>query len=194
MNKEILEKAIKHDPALNGFSPDDLPESAKVRIKKTMASLERHFTDPELRAIEEWVGDSPKPIKSHEYDRENSLDLFGDGSLYVNSSADSEVWCFASDFLTDRLDEDKLTAGERDFFGITIDAEDASDFVITVRGSYYGPIHPEILLSNENYEIEVFANEESAKKRIEELEDTGPILHLGHNQYAADQYILTPRR
>lgn len=190
--QEIITKIINSnsDYALQGFNAD-LPDAALVRLFRTRHSLKISSEEEEFL-----FGHitRPSPQKVHEYDAENALELYEDGSLYVLSSLESEVWCSVGDFISDRLDEDELTVGEREFFGITVDPEDASDFVITVRGSYYGPLHPELLLRNENYEIEVFESESGAKARISELEDTGPILHLGHNQYAADEYIIIPRR
>ncbi len=185
--KEIIRKIINSnsDYALAGFD-EDLPEAGIVRLFRARHSLEISSDEEEFlfKNITR-----PAPKKVHEYDAENALELYEDGSLYVLSSLDSEVWCASGDFISDRLDEDYLTAGERDFFGITIDPEAASDFVITVRGSYYGRLHPESLLRNENDEIEVFESAIQAAARIAEIEAaSGPILYLGH------KYIITPRR
>lgn len=189
----IISKILESnsDYALRGCD-SDLPDAGLVRLFRTRHSLKISSEEEEFL-----FGNitRPEPKKVHEYDAENALELFEDGSLYVLSSADSEIWWDAGDYLLNRLDEDELTAGERDFFGITVDPEDAADFVITVRGSYYGPLHPEILLRNEIYEIEVFGSEAEAGARIAEIEAaSGAILYLGHNQYASDEYIITPRR
>lgn len=188
--QEIISKIIASDYALQGYD-SELPEAGIRRLFRTRYALKISAEE------EEYLFENltePNPIKVHEYDASNAIELYNDGSLYMLSSADSEVWASGTDFLNERLDEDELTAGERELFGITIDPEDASDFVVTIRGSYYGPIHPEYLLRRENNAIEVFETVSDAQTRIDELEDTGPILRLGYNQYASDEYIITPRR
>lgn len=102
---QILATVIKSDPALTGFTPDDLPIAAKARVQNTLVSLERGLSDEDIDALEAWTGGN-EIFNSAEFSfgfGECRYYVFEDGSFYFASSGDSEVWAFASDFATDRI-------------------------------------------------------------------------------------------
>jgi hypothetical protein len=107
MNTEIqriLATVIKSDPALRGFTADDLPQAAKARIQNTLCSLERHLSSDDLRTLESWTGGNAVFDSAEAQFREGECCyyVFADESIYFRSSGDSEVWAFARDF-ADRL-------------------------------------------------------------------------------------------
>lgn len=60
----------------------------------------------------------PIPEKVFSFDRENAIEIFEDGSLYVKSSGDSEVWAFASDYFFEIVNPlSSPEPGLREFFG-----------------------------------------------------------------------------
>lgn len=63
------------------------------------------------------IVENPAAVAVFEFDHENALEKFADGSLYVKSSGDSEVWAFAGDYFTDVVNQlDSPEAGLRAFF------------------------------------------------------------------------------
>lgn len=107
MNTEIRARLIQNDPALNGFSPADLPEAAKARTWACLyaGSLDRHHSNEELEEIGKWCGDRKSLDASVASFRsgECCYYVFADGSLYFASNADSEVWADASDFAVEKI-------------------------------------------------------------------------------------------
>jgi hypothetical protein len=102
---ELLTRLIEADTALAGFAADNLPMAAKLRALNTMTSNERHFSSEELDEIETWAnssGGSDAAIASFR-DGECCYYVCADASLYFSSSAESEVWAFASDFAVERI-------------------------------------------------------------------------------------------
>ena len=104
---EILASVIKHDSALNGYTPSDLPEAAKARIQNTLVSLEKELSSEELDLVEKWTGGVEifNKAEAEFRDGEYCYSIFSDGSLYFRSSGDSEVWTLASDFAVEKKGE-----------------------------------------------------------------------------------------
>ena len=131
----------------------------------------------------------PSPIKTFDFDRENALEIFEDDSLYEKSSADSAVWAWAGDFYTNRLEE-PITAGLREFFNVP-EPDDASEFRITVRRSWYGPLTTESFATQDyGSEVAVFDSREAAQQWIDDRE-SGEY-RLSHNEASRPEYIITP--
>ena len=98
--KQILNRIIESDPALRGFGAEKLPAAARARVQNTLVSLEKILTHEELLEVEKWTGGNAifdQAVTSLS-EGECTYYVFSDGSLYFRSSADSEVWAFASDF------------------------------------------------------------------------------------------------
>lgn len=110
MNTELLARLIEADAALTGFSPDSLPEAAKLRTLNTLVSLERKFSEEEVTQLENWAkssggfeGAEAAFSPSDRTPDSSTYYVCADGSLYYACSGDSEVWCFASDFADERI-------------------------------------------------------------------------------------------
>jgi hypothetical protein len=104
MNAELLTRLIKSDSALAGFSPDDLPQAAKLRAINTATSLERDFNHKQLVEIAAWSQSSGGFDATASFSSgESSYYVCDDGSLYFASSGDSEVWADAADFAVERI-------------------------------------------------------------------------------------------
>ena len=133
----------------------------------------------------------PAPIRTFDYDNENALELFEDGSLYEKSSAESTVWVDAGDFYRNCLEE-PVTAGLREFFGVEAPEDaDASEYRITVRRSWYGPLTTETFADQDDRsEVAVFASREDAKQWIDDRENCE--YRLAHNEASRPEYIITP--
>ncbi len=135
------------------------------------------------------VTSAPQPVKSFDFDRENGLEIFEDGSLHAKSSGDSTVWAEARDFYLNRLEE-PMTSGLRKFFDAE-DPEDASEFRVTVRRSWYGVITTENFADqDERSEVAKFPSREAAQQWINERE-AGEYC-LAHNEACRPEYIITP--
>ena len=131
----------------------------------------------------------PSPIKSFDFDQENALEIFEDGSLYEKSSADSMVWSEAGDFYLNRLAE-PVTAGLREFFNVEA-PEDAAEFRITVRRSWYGSLTTETFADQDDRsEVAVFTSREAAQQWINDRE--AGEYWLSHNEASRPEYIITP--
>jgi hypothetical protein len=138
--------------------------------------------------LAEVVG-KPSPVKSFEFDQENGLEIFADGSLYEKSNADSTVWFEAGDFYRHRLEE-PVTAGLREFFNVSA-PEDADEFRITVRRSWYGSLITENFADlDDRSEVAKFPSRESAQQWIDERE--AGEYRLSHNEASRPEYIITP--
>lgn len=101
----LLDRLIKSDTALRGFSADDLPLAAKLRAINTTTSREQDFTHEELSAIAAWAEASGgfESVLARFPEGECCYYVCADGSLYFASSADSEVWADANDFAVERI-------------------------------------------------------------------------------------------
>lgn len=103
--QEILALVVKQDAALRGFDDLDLPEAAKARVQNTLVSFERYLSHEELEILEGWtVGKSifSSAVASLS-EGECCYYVFADGSLYLQSNGDSEVWSEATDFADERI-------------------------------------------------------------------------------------------
>jgi hypothetical protein len=104
MNAELLTRLIKSDSALAGFSPNDLPQAAKLRAINTASSRDRDFTHEELVEIEVWSQSSGGFDATASFSSgESPYYVCDDGSLYFASNGDSEVWADAADFALERI-------------------------------------------------------------------------------------------
>ena len=131
----------------------------------------------------------PSPIKSFDFDQENALEIFEDGSLYDKSSLDSTVWSEAGDFYLNRLEE-PVTAGLREFFDVEA-PEDADKFRITVRRSWNGSLTTETFADQyDRSEVAVFTSREAAQQWINDRE--ADEYRLSHNEASRPEYIITP--
>lgn len=131
---------------------------------------------------------APSAVRSFDFDQENSLEIFPDGSLYERSNADSSVWGDASDFRNERLRDEILTAGLREFFGES-EPEEPSAFRITERRFFYGPDVRESWVE-EHGKILEFDSKEAAQAWIDERE--GETYYLSHNESGRPAFIITP--
>lgn len=90
---KLLSELIAHDPTLRGYTLEELPEAAKLRVANTMAELERHFHQEELLQLEEWYGgeavwDTPVAVFDHPGSRHY---VMPDGSSYWAASKKDRV-------------------------------------------------------------------------------------------------------
>ena len=132
---------------------------------------------------------NPSPVKRFAFDQENALEIFEDGSLYEKSSADSTVWAEAGDLYLNRLEE-PVTAGLREFFNVEA-PEDADEFRITVRRSWYGSLTTETFADHDDRsEVAVFTSRETAQQWITDREASE--YRLSHNEASRPEYIITP--
>jgi len=134
---------------------------------------------------------NPTPERTFDFDQENGLEVFPDGSLYERSNGDSTVWATTSDFRQDRLRDEALTAGLRDFFGEQ-EPEEAGKFRITERRFFYGPLKQESWAESSpgSGEPIEFAIRKEAQAWITETESG--THHLANNESGRPEYIITP--
>ena len=161
-------------------SIDDLCDAEKRRIHAC--------SNDDASALCE-VFEQPTPEKVFEFDAENQLELFSDGSLYEKSSADSQVFADGSCYM-ERLDMDEQPIGLQQFFGFEV--EEASHFHITRRTHFYGPLKKEELVMDECWKVQDFDSKADAQKWISETE-SGEY-RLEHNEASRPDFIITPAR
>lgn len=170
--------AFKQSDRPNIFA-DSINDLCEAEVRRIHACS--NGTDSAAAILSE-VLSNPSPVKSFDFDQENALEIFEDGSLYEKSSADSTVWAEAGDFYQNRLEE-PVTAGLREFFNVEA-PEDADEFRITVRRSWYGS------LTTETFADQVFTSRESAQQWITDRESSE--YRLSHNEASRPEYIITP--
>lgn len=129
--------------------------------------------------------EAPTPVKSYDFDQENGLELFSDDSLYMRSSADSEVWMSAWDFQAERYSDEVLLPGLRAFFGED-DPEEPTEFRVAEVRHYYGPLDKEDWVCDDHSEPLTFATREEAQAWITERESG--TYYLGHNEHSRPTY------
>lgn len=173
----------KHDrPNIFANSPEEMCEAEKRRCFACSNARE----DAQLLTE---AFPCPTASRTFDFDSENSLEIFPDGSLYEKSSADSTVWADSSDFRNERLRDEILTAGLREFFGED-EPDDPCAFRITVRRFFYGPLQTEAF-AEEDGELIEFDSREKAEAWISEKKSG--TYYLSHNESGSPQYIITPR-
>lgn len=134
----------------------------------------------------------PEPVAVFEFDTENQLERFKDGSLYEKSSADSTVWADFRDFRSDRIGYDEpLTSGMRKFFDES-GPEEPTKYRITQRSKFYGPLTTESWAREDapgQRPLE-FESREAAEAWINECESDR--YDLSHNESGRPDHIITP--
>lgn len=128
---------------------------------------------------------NPFPVRVFRFDQDSGLELFQDRSLYFRCGKASETWRVAKDYLN-RLEPEYVTAGVREFFGITVTDEEVISFAITVVDRE-GLEH---LLRDENGNIESFLSREDAEEWLADFR-AGRI-KLRHESPDGCLYIITP--
>lgn len=168
----------------NIFSPIESLTSAEIRRFHACSNA-----NDDASTLAEFFPE-PVAVAVFEFDNENQLERFEDGSLYEKSSADSTCWADFRDFRTERLNDEFLTAGLRDFL-VEESPESPSEYRITVRRHYYGPLNKESFAeAEEDGKPLTFESKSDAQAWINDREKGE--YRLSHNESGHPTYVITP--
>lgn len=112
-------------PCIFASSPGEMCEAERRRLR----AISNGQHDAAANLLLESFSDI-QPVRIHTPENQNCcegdksrFEIFADGSLYFQTSADSEVWAFASDFYCDRISNNEDVDREtREFFGEEVEA------------------------------------------------------------------------
>jgi hypothetical protein len=138
-----------------------------------------------------------RPIAEKTYSShpEEKNEIFADGSLSISNNGGREVWAFAGDFASDRIDLDTCPLGLRRFFGISeVADDDAEDFAVNIERFFYGVSCSENLAENEQGKALSFATRAEADEWIKDnAPDAGELYRCSYNEYARPVHTVFAR-
>lgn len=180
-----LEAAFAAFKKSNRIFADSINDLCEAEVRR----IHECSNGTESAAILAEVLSKPSPVATFGFDQENALEIFEDGSLYEKSSGESTIWAESGDFYLNRLEE-PITAGLREFFNVE-SPEDAGEFRITVRRSWYGsPTTEAFAARDDRSEVATFTSREAAQQWIADREASE--YRLSHNEASRPEYVITP--